>query len=70
MPHLEISLVHCNIANNDYEQDSRVLLYTFVLSKPFVKLLEISPVNFTTLKTSNQNFKPLKYGLQIKMVSH
>ena len=28
IPHLEITevvLVHCNIANNDYQQDSRVL---------------------------------------------
>ena len=32
MPHLEITqviLVHCNIVNNDYQQNSRVL-YTFV----------------------------------------
>ena len=32
MPHLEIAellLVHCNIVNNDYQQDSRVL-YAFV----------------------------------------
>ena len=31
LPHLEITdvvLVHCNIVNNDYQQDSRVL-YTF-----------------------------------------
>ena len=31
VPHLEITevvLVHCNIVNNDYQQDSRVL-YTF-----------------------------------------
>ena len=37
VPHLEITkvvLVHCNIANNDYQQDSRVL-YTFVPNKPF-----------------------------------
>ena len=33
VPHLEITeviLAHCNIINNDYQQDSRVL-YTFVL---------------------------------------
>ena len=45
VPHLEITekiLVHCNIANNDYQQDSRVL-YTFVPNKSFGKLLEISP---------------------------
>ena len=47
VPHLEITeviLVHCNIANNDYQQDSRVL-YTFVSNKPFGSLLEISPAN-------------------------
>ena len=35
VPHLhitEVVLVHCNIANNDYQQDSRVL-YTFVPKK-------------------------------------
>ena len=47
VPHLEITevvLVHCNIVNNDYQQDSRVL-YTFVPNKPFGNLLEISPTN-------------------------
>ena len=46
-PHLEITevvLVHCNIVNNDYQQDSRVL-YTFVPNKPCGSLLEISPTN-------------------------
>ena len=33
----EVVLVHCNIANNDYKQDSRVL-YTFVPNKPFGSL--------------------------------
>ena len=47
VPHLEITevvLVHCNIVNNDYQQDSRVL-YTFVPNKPFGSLLEISQAN-------------------------
>ena len=47
MPHLkiiEVILVYCNIVNNDYQQDSGVL-YTFVPSKPFGNLLEISPTN-------------------------
>ena len=47
VPHLEITeviLVQCNIVNNDYQQDSRVL-YTFVPNKPFGSLLEISPTN-------------------------
>ena len=47
VPHLEITevvIVHCNIVNNDYQQDSRVV-YTFVTNKPFGSLLEISPKN-------------------------
>ena len=51
--HLEITevvLVHCNIVNNYYQQDSRVL-YTFVPNKPFGSLLEISPPNHIFLKT-------------------
>ena len=48
VPHLEITeviLVHCNIFNNDYQQDSGVL-YTFVPNKSFDQLLDISPKNF------------------------
>ena len=48
VPHLGITervLIHCNIVNNDYQQDSRAL-YTFVRNKPFGHLLEISPTNF------------------------
>ena len=47
MPHLkitEVALVHCNIVNNDYQQDLRVF-YTFVPNKAFGSLLEISPTN-------------------------
>ena len=43
LPHLEITdavLIHCNIANNDYQQDSRVL-YAFVPNKSFGQLLDI-----------------------------
>ena len=49
VPHLEITevaLVHCNIVNNGYQQDSRVL-YMFVPNKPFGSLLEISLTNHT-----------------------
>ena len=58
VPHLEITeevLVHCNIVNNDYQQDSRVL-YTFVPNKPFGSLLEISPTNDIFLKTFNSEY--------------
>ena len=61
-PHLEITevvLVHCDIVNNDYQQDSRVL-YTFVPNKSFGSLLEISPTNHIFLKTFNSKYNELK----------
>ena len=48
MPQLEVNeviLVHCNTANNDCQQDSRVL-YIFVRNKSFGQLLDISPQKF------------------------
>ena len=62
VPHLEITevvLVHCNIANYDYQQVSRVL-YLFVPNKSFGQLLEISPTNFIFLKTFNSEFSYIK----------
>ena len=74
MSHLEITevvLIHCNIVNNDYQQDLRVL-YTFVPNKSFDQLADISPKTFILLKTfdsdfvysevwfTNQNCKPLE----------
>ena len=82
VPHLEITevvLVHCNIVNNDYQQDSRVL-YTFVPNKPFGSLLEISPTNHIFLKTFNseyneveawftdQNSKPLEIDDRLNLI--
>ena len=61
-PHFEITevvLVHCNIVNNGYQQDSRVL-YTFVPKKPFSSLLEISPANHIFLKTFNSEYDEIK----------
>ena len=60
--HLEITevvLVHCNIVNNDYQQDSRVL-YTFVPNKPFGSLLEISPANHIFLKSFNYEYNEIE----------
>ena len=62
VPHLKITevvLVHCDIVNNDYQQDSRVL-YTFVPNKPFGSLLEISPTNHIFLKTFNSEYDEIK----------
>ena len=56
LPHLEITevvLVHRNIVNNGYQQDSRVL-YTFVPNKPFSSLLEFF------LKTFNLEFQTIE----------
>ena len=58
MPHLEITevvLTHCNIVNNDYQQDSRVL-YTFVPNKSFGQLLDISAKNVLVLETFDLEF--------------
>ena len=56
---VELVLVHCNLVNNDYQQDSRIL-YTFVSNKPFGSLLEISPTNQIFLKTFNSEFQEIK----------
>ena len=48
----EVVLVHCNMINNDYQQDSRVLC-TFVPNKSFGSLLDISLSNHIFLKTFN-----------------
>ena len=56
--HLEITevlLVYCNIVNNDYQPDSRVL-HTFVPNKSFGSLLVISPSNHIFLKTFNTEY--------------
>ena len=52
-------LVHCNIFNNDYQQDSRVL-YTFVPNESFGTSLEISPKNHIFLKTFNSEFQTIE----------
>ena len=62
VPNLEIArvvLVHCNIINNDYQQDSRVL-YTFVPNKPSDGLLDISPATFIPLETFNLEFQAIE----------
>ena len=81
VPHLEITevvLVHCNIVNNDYQQDSRAS-YTFVPNKPFGSLLKIYLTNNIFKKTFNlefqyievwftdQNSQPLEIGNRINL---
>ena len=62
VPHLEVVelvLVHCNLVNNDYQQDSRIL-FTFIPNKSFGSLLEISPTNHVLLKAFNSEFQEVK----------
>ena len=46
----EVVLVHCNIVNNNYQQNSKVS-YTFIPNKSSGQLSDISPKNFIFLKT-------------------
>ena len=65
VPHSEVAelvLVRCNLVNNDYQQNSRIL-YRFVPNKPFGSLLEISPPNYILLKTFNSEFQEIKVWL-------
>ena len=64
MPHLErneVILVYFNIANNNYQQDLRILC-TFVPNKSFGQLLDFSPKNFTFSKTFDSKFWYIKVG--------
>ena len=58
LPHLEntkVVLIQCNIVNNDYQQDFRVL-YTFVPNKSFGQLLDISQKNFIFSRIFSSEF--------------
>ena len=55
----EVVLIHCNIVNNDYQQDWRVS-YAFVTNKPFGQLLDISPKDVIFLKTFNSEFSNIE----------
>ena len=52
---IEVVLIHCNVVNNSYQQNSRVL-YTFLPNKSFGQLLDISPESFIFLKTFDSEF--------------
>ena len=61
-PHLkliEVVSVYCNIVDNDYQHDLRVL-YTFFPNMSFGQLLNISPKIFLFLKTFNSKFSNIE----------
>ena len=55
----EVVIVHCNIVNNGYQQDSMVV-YTFAPNKPFGSLVEISPTNHIFLKIFNSELEDIE----------
>ena len=68
----EVILIYCNVLNNSYRHNSRVL-YTFIPNKSFGQLLDISPLKiYISKKTfgsefvyievwfTNHNFNPLE----------
>ena len=74
MPYLEITevvLIHCNVVNNSYQQNSRAL-YIIVPNKSFGQLLDISPnktifwktfyseLSYTEVWFTDQNSKQLE----------
>ena len=58
----EVVLVHCNLVNNNYQRDSRIL-HTFVPDKSFGQLLNISPAEFIWLNTFNSEFTSIEVWL-------
>ena len=59
LENVEVVLVHCNLVNNSYQQHSRVL-FTFVPTKQYGKLISISPHALVFLKTMNTEFSEIE----------
>ena len=55
----EVMLIHCNVVNNTYQQNSSVL-YIFVPNKSFGQFLHISPKNLIFLQTFDSKFSYIK----------
>ena len=56
---VEVVLVHCNLAKNDYQHTSKTL-FTFVPNKTFGQLINISPHAFTMMNTVNTEFSNIE----------
>ena len=59
LENFEVVLVHCNLVNNSYQQHSRVL-FTFVPTKQYGKLISISPHSLVFSKTMNTDFSEIE----------
>ena len=72
MPHLEITevvLVHYNIVNNSYQQDSRVV-YIFVPNKSFGQLLDFFSIHTYTRVQFEQLHKYIQNTNKIYVNTH
>ena len=56
---VEVVLVHCNLVNNNYQQQPKVL-FTFDPKKKFGKLITIALYSLTMLKTTNTKFSSIQ----------
>ena len=56
---VEVVLVHCNLVKNDYQHTSKVL-FTFVRSKQFGQLINISSHSLTMMNTVNTEFSSVE----------
>ena len=59
LENVEVVLVHCNLANNSYQQASRVL-FTLVPNKQYGQLISISPNLLMFLKMMNTEFSEIE----------
>ena len=59
LENVEVVLVHCNLVNNSYQQHSRVL-FTFVPTEQYGKLISISPHSLVFFKTMNMEFSEIE----------
>ena len=56
---VEVVLMHCNLVNNSYQQESKVLL-TFGPNKQFGQLITISHHSLIMLETTNAEFQSIQ----------
>ena len=56
---VEVVLWQCNLVNNNYNQESKVL-FTFVPNKQFDDLITIAPHSLTVLNTTNTEFSSIE----------
>ena len=52
---VEVVLVHCSLVKNDYQHTSKVL-FSFIPSKQFGQLINISPHTLSMMNTVNSKF--------------